>query len=259
MQCRLRPACLQMTGAPGVGICKRDCPTCDYDGCSLSVEKRINEPVYRKHHIVDVDLSHLDIELERERAAYKKEHYKRYVMYNNLFGDLKEKRKEAAQRRYHEDPEYFRERSKKWYAEHLATGPRKSRYFPPCNLDCLHCEYDDCTLPEDWLRQAQQQGWLEKNPNYHAEYRKKNRELLRIKNKIYYEENREWILEQRAERRADPEVKERRKRCDKIWRANNPDKVKAIQKRYRGAHREEINAKRREARRKRAEAQQTTS
>lgn len=94
--------------------------------------------------------------------------------------------------------------------------------------------------------------FLKKNPNYFAQYRENNRELLREKGKEYYANNKKKILERQKKHRQKPEVKAQRYLYDKHYRETHREAELAKKKRYREKHRDEINAKKRMSRAKKA-------
>lgn len=54
-------------------VCKRDCPSCSYNGCSLSTEKRQNAPVYVAGVIQENRIElHLETRYFIEQLAHKK-------------------------------------------------------------------------------------------------------------------------------------------------------------------------------------------
>ena len=133
--------------------------------------------------------------------------------------------------------------------------------MPECQMNCENCKYEDCILPEDWRKKANQANWQKNNPDYFANYRAENQQLLREKGKAYYAQHKEERLARQKEHRSKPEVKAQRAAYDKKYRKAHPDTEREKRRRYRErhpekirerkrayyeAHKEEINKKRRE-------------
>lgn len=262
--CPLYHRCKELKGyAEASKVCKKDCATCDYTGCTMSMENRKIEPLYVNGFIMAEPLP-LSIELEREkeRLHHYITHRKNYVFYNTLFGDFRERRNKQQRDRYHADLEFSRQRAREWYRAHYVkqVKPIPESILPECQLNCENCKHEDCVLPEDWRKKANQANWLKNNPDYFANYRKENRQLLREKGKDYYAQHRDERLTYQKEHRSKPEVKAQRAAYDKEYRKTHPeierekkrrynerhrDKVLEQKKAYYEAHKDEINAKRR--------------
>lgn len=249
--CRLYPICSKMSPSAG-SICKRDCPSCDYKGCSMSAQDRIEQPLYQNHITLTWSEPIDDVTFFREQRKHKEQHHRMYEYYNKIFGDLNERRAARARERYHKDPERYRQQTRNWYNKHCKSNavPTISEdIMPPCHLDCENCPHDDCVLPENWEKQARYKRWLANNPDYHQRYREKHREQIRTAGKDYYATHKAEILKRRREHRQKPEVKAARNAYDKAYNQAHPEKKKAKSKRYYEAHKDEINARKREKRR----------
>ena len=247
MDCPLYPVCAQSRKPT---VCIRDCPNCAYEGCSLTPQQRISEPVYVDHVIQGEQLDlRLEIRRMREQSEHKVEHRKRYVYYNRLFGDYRERRNKQNRERYWRDPEFARQRAREWYQKHYVKKGRSidQRFLPECNLQCEECRYPDCILPEDWLKRAYQDAFLKSHPDYFANYRETHREELREKGRAYHAANREKRLEWQHQYRQQPEVKRKKAAYDAAYRQTEAGKASSRRRKekYYAAHRDEINAKRR--------------
>ena len=251
-RCPLYHTCKGMKGyAEASKVCKRDCATCDYTGCSMPLEQRKTEPLYVNGIVITEPLPiPIERERERERRIHIVTHRKNYEFYNKLFGDWKERRNKQNRDRYHADPEFHRQRAREWYHAHYKKQEQTipESIMPECKLDCMNCPYIDCILPEDWRRRANMENWKKNNPTYYADYRENNRELLREKSKQYYSENREERLARLKEHRSKPEIKAKRAAYDKEYRKTHPEVVRRKRKKDYEAHKNEINAKRRQQR-----------
>lgn len=249
--CPLGEICKKMDIKIITSACKRDCPSCTYEGCSMPMEKRKEYPLYI-NKLITTERIHLPIEAERERErlVHKADHRRNWEFYNRLWGDLRERKNRACRERYASYPEFYRKRSREWYRKNHAARPEiiPEEIMPECRLECQNCKHDDCILPEDWKQRAWSQNWKKRNPGYYAEYREKNRALLREKGRKYYAENSEKIKTRRNARRQDPEVKRKRAEYDREYRKKHPEKEREKHKRYREKHRDEINARKREKR-----------
>lgn len=248
-RCPLYHSCKDLNGYKKASkACKKDCANCSYKGCSLTMEKRKSEPLY-VNGLITVQPLPLDKDfvIERERTLWKKTHKVNYDFYNWLWGNRKEYNKKYIEQNREKHNEY----AKKYYKTHYASpkGNKKAvSVTPKCELKCFECPYEDCILPENWLKKAYQEEWKKNNPTYFEEYRENNRELLREKGRKYYDENREEILARQKVRRAKPEVKAQRAEYDKRYRELHPEKEREKHHRYYEKHKDEINAKKRERR-----------
>ncbi|MDE5994287.1 MAG: hypothetical protein K2G60_02105, partial [Oscillospiraceae bacterium] len=65
----------------------------------MPLERRKNEPLYINGFTYIQPLP-LPIETEKEKIMHKVEHDKKYVFYNKLFGDLKERLRIYYKKRY---------------------------------------------------------------------------------------------------------------------------------------------------------------
>lgn len=231
--------------ADASSVCKRDCASCSYKGCSLSEENRKNNPLYVKGY-TNAEPLFLNIETikSEEHKKHIQNHKKKYVFYNQLFGDWNARRNKQNRARYHANPEYRRQYAREWYRTHYVKQAKSipEAIMPECGLDCLNCPHPDCILPEDWRRKASQANWKKNNPNYFAEYRAKNRELLREKGAKYREEHREEILKRQRARRATPEGKSKRAESDKRYRESHRESERERNKRWREENPEKYRA-----------------
>ena len=184
--------------------------------------------------------------IDKKTSKEKEEHNKRYYFYNCFFGDLKERRSKINKRYYNDNKELLCEKQKIRYRKsHPKKDINDCDNKPNCQLDCFNCPYPDCVLPLNWKKQQSHNNWCQNNPNYFAEYREKNREELRQKNKNYYKNNKDTILQKRKEHRAKPEIKEKRKEYDTKYRNSHKEQIKIKQQRYYEKHKDKINAKKR--------------
>ncbi|MBP3674051.1 MAG: hypothetical protein J6J18_09515 [Oscillospiraceae bacterium] len=237
--CRLYAICSQMQ-LPNT--CRRDCPSCSFDGCTLSAEARFTDPVYVSG-VIQGNRLELDLESRywREQHDHKIAHKKKYYQYNFLFGDLKEKNRLRCRTYYYANQERCNEQIRKNYRKHHQPIELKmpdEAYLPKCGLKCEECTAPDCTLPEDWRLKA----------------------LNRQRNKKYYDKHQKIILEKQRKIRQRPEVKayraeqnreyqrthrEKIAQKSKKWRDAHKDQVREIQRAYYAANKDIINAKRR--------------
>lgn len=237
--CPLWDTCSKMDIKKLISVCKRDCASCSYEGCTMPMEKRKDAPLY-VNRLVTVNMLDLHIERnrERERQDHRKEHRKLYIFYNTIWGDYREKKNKKCREKYHTDLEFSREQARKRQRKYYKKHPRVMQYtiIPECRLDCEKCKYDDCILPDNWRVKARQEKWKKKNPNYSADYREKNREKLRRQNREHYAKNKELINARKREKRKDPEVKQRYVEYYRQYREANREKIRENQKRYRDQH-----------------------
>ena len=237
--CRLYHICSQIQ-LPNK--CRKDCPSCSYDGCTLSTERRLADPVYISCVIQG---NRLELDLEgrywREQHDHRVVHKKEYRRYNFLFGDLKEKNRLWYRTYYYANQERCNEQIRKNYRKRHQPIELKmpdGAYLPKCGFKCEECTAPDCTLPEDWRLKA----------------------LNRQRNKKYYDRHREEILEKKRKIRQRPEVKAHRAEQNreyqrthrketaqksKRWRDAHKDQVREIRRAYYAANKDIINAKRR--------------
>lgn len=247
--CRLFLRCSQIEYQNKV--CCQDCPSCTYAGCSLTPRQRQMQPVYVEH-ILQQEMQDLNLETRRwrEEQAHKAQHRALYIFYNNLFGDLRERRNQRQRQKYWQDPEYYRMLSRQSYNKHRKPPTRQviPKYLPECGLNCSDCLYEDCILTENWEKKAYMDNFLRNNPDYFAKYRETHREELREKGKRYYAENAEKIRKRAKLHRQKPEVRAQRAAYDQAYRKAHPESEIRRRKRYYAAHRDEINARRRQQR-----------
>lgn len=250
--CPLYNRCKELKGYSEAGkVCKQDCATCDYTGCTMSMEKGLSEPLYINGRVMTQILPlPIDQEREKERAIHKITHRQNYEFYNTLFGDYRERKNKQQRNRYHADEEFYRQRAREWYRTHYVKQEKTvpEAIMPKCKFDCFNCQHGGCILPEDWRHKANMENWKKNNPNYFAEYREQNKELLREKGKKYYEEHREERLAALKLHRQKPEIKAQRAAYDKEYRKIHPEKERERQRRYYESHKDEINARRRQQR-----------
>ena len=124
---------------------------------------------------------------DKKTIEEKKYHTKMYLFYNYLWGDRKEKWKQY----------YIEHRRKRDKSLHPHEDFASVRINDICNGDCFNCIYDDCILPEDYLKKQYRKNFIKSHPKYYAEYREKNREQIREKSKVYREKNKEQIRERK--------------------------------------------------------------
>ena len=218
--CRLNLICSQIQTQT---VCKKDCPSCTYNGCSLTDQQRRTTPVYVSG-IIQGERTFIDLKGKywREQQEHRKKHKKLYYIYNCLWGNTLEKNRTRSKARYDADPEYWRMKAAEYYRR---KHPQQSEdpipvgaTLPECGLNCDCCPYPDCTLPDDW----------------------REKEINRIRNRRFYKNNREKLLEKQKERRSRPEVKAQRAEWDKQYRKKHPEKDREKQRRYREKHPEKV-------------------
>ncbi len=250
INCRLYPICAQIQKQT---ICKRDCPTCDYDGCSLPADLRRSNPVYIVN-LIQSDRLPLDLDgqRDREQLAHRTQHKKLYEYYNDLFGNRRDRRNRQCRARYWRDPDYYRQLARESYRRRYDPRPKKldQRFQPECQFHCDDCPYPDCILPTDWRRRAYAEDFINRNPDYFRQYRLEHREELKAYNQQYYADHKEKRWEYQRAHRQKPEVKAQRAAYDKAYRQTAAGKESARRRRakYYAAHKDQINAKRREKR-----------
>ncbi len=229
-------------------VCCQDCPSCTYEGCSLTAQQRQKQPVY-VDHVIQQDRLDLNLEIRymQEHLNHRKQHKKMWEFYNKLFGDLRERRNQRQRERYWQDPEYHRMLVRKSYYKHRAPSVRRINppVLPECGMECFNCPHEDCILPENWLQQSYMADYLRKNPDYFAKYREAHREELREKYRLYYAENKVDVLRRQQERRQKPEVKAQRAAYNKSYRKAHPESAKRKKRKYIDAHRDRVNANKR--------------
>lgn len=241
-----------------IAICKMDCPTCTYEGCSLSADKRNSEPLYVKK---EVQSEMLDLNLEtirtKEQLLHYKQHEKMLYFYKTLFGHELERRAKyrKSNREFINQTQNEKRRQKKIAndsffddsADLSFTDSEKG--YLPCGGDCFSCEYDDCILSEDDVKKCKTKAY---NRNYYLLHKKeiienqrayrnrcvqldsqyyskeyaKYREIHLQKSKKYYEEHKkEW------------------QEYSKKYRAEHKEELRQKKLAYREAHREELREK----------------
>lgn len=144
----------------------------------------------------------------RERNANNPEYKARKAAADKKYREEnKERLSAAAKLRYLENPEVAKERVKKYASE----NQEKIKEYRVENKE---------------KRNKQSRDWYQNNQDkvleYRAEYNEENAEILREKSRLYAKEH--------------PEI-------SKAWRAANPEKVKAVDKRMRVKHKDKIYAK----------------
>lgn len=190
-----------------------------YDICKKMKERPfVPVPLRRYRYVNAVPLTYNE----------KREHNRKYHLYNYLFGDSKQKMHN-----------YYIENREKILASKGVKHSHKIYKVQEgyCNFDCEHCEYEDCILPK----------WNDTS-EYMKLWKKQHKEEIHKQSKVYYEEHKDEISLKRKKHRAKPEVKKARAEYDKKYREQNRDKEIAKQKRYYEKHKDEINAKKREKR-----------
>lgn len=243
-------------------ICKKDCATCDYTGCTMPKEKRITNPLYINGYTSEssIDLS-IDEKRQAEKQAYIKEHKKRYRELNTLFSEeyrLKEKMRRAEYRQ--NNIEKLREYNRQYYKKRLAPQHTQQKqlnpqFLPPCKYDCLNCIKPDCDVGENEYRRNYHKHYRDLHKENLAEKRKAykaaNREILNEKSKEYYYAHRQECLERNKIYREKHQEEQRQ--YFKEYREKNREKIAEYKKKYRETHREECRTRAREwARKKRA-------
>lgn len=241
--CRLHSVCSQIRQQ---SVCKKDCPSCSYQGCSLPVERRKSQPVYLAG-LITADRVDLDLvgRYEREHTIHRVTHKKRYAFYNWLFGDIRERNRQRSREYYYRNRELLRAARQAKKAVNEINGDVKlpdAAFLPECGLKCSECSKSECDLPEDWREKS----------------------LNRQRNRKYYYAHQDEVLEKQRMIRQRPEVKvyraeynrkyqqnNREKTIEKSrrWRTQHPERFAESQRKYREANREKINARRREKRR----------
>lgn len=243
--CRLWSRCSQMQVPT---TCPRNCPTCDYNGCSLSPEHRLTIPVY-VHGVIQED--RLDLNLgarwSQEQTAHRKRHNRQWYYYNCLFGDLKERHRESNVKYRLANPEKCRESARRyWRKKHPHKGRASQRkYYPPCGLKCDACEHPDCILPENWSDQLIAAAKMERDPDYYKRYLAANRERIVSYRKDYYAANRKEIRAKQKSYYQQPGVKSRLAEKRRKYVEENQAKVKAYKKAWYEQNKARINAERR--------------
>lgn len=229
--------------------------------------QRQTNPVY-VNCVIQGDRLELNLEGRywQEQADHKKNHISKYIFYNNIFGNRREKINARQRERYWKDPEYRRQLSRESYAR---RHPKKQqsideRFMPACRLQCEECQHPDCILPHDWLKKAYAAEFLAKHPDYFKQYRLEHAEERKDYERQRYQQKKPEILKRQKEHRQKPEVKAKRAEYDRQYRKAHPesaklrkkryaeahpDRVRAQKRAYYAAHKDEINARRREIRR----------
>ncbi len=230
--CPLYHICKDMNKEAITSVCKKDCATCNYEGCTMSKEKRISEPLY-VNGLTRSEPIPLPMEEERnkERRFHLKEHAKMYHQYNMLFNkEYRQKLKIQQQNYRNEHRKQRNEWARKNYRKsHPNSEAHKKElnpeFLPPCKYDCLNCTKPDCDISENYYKNAYINHWRKNNQERYSEYRKK-----------YYADN----------------IEKERERLKK-WREENPEKLKAQRDNYNivrrqnyAKNKEAINAQRRE-------------
>lgn len=212
-RCRLYPVCSKMDISINNDICKRDCPSCDYIGCSLPLEQRQTHPIYI-NSFIQGERKELNLETRRwrEKDEYKKKHRTLYFLYNSLFGDLQERWRERSRQYRQNNRDKILAYQRKWRAAHRSE--KTETILPECKFDCFNCPHEDCVLPDDWKEKA-----LDKK---------------------YYEQNKSAIAQRRKAHRQKPEIKAARYEYDKRYRKEHPENVRKKQKKYRDLHPEKV-------------------
>lgn len=223
--CRLYPICSQMDSATSHSVCIMDCPNCKYEGCSLSEKDRKDNPLY-VDHICQQENQTMDYDLIRfrEKQKYRKQHDALYCFYNRLFGDLREKKRVRAR-------EWRRQNRQVSKSENKQSSKRASSYIPDCcDKDCFNCKYEDCLLPENWLKRAYQKKYYDTH---------REAELARVK--AYHESH--PVETQEYQKKYYETHKEETKSKVRRWREANPEKYQAQTKRNNQKRQERRNGK----------------
>lgn len=246
--CRLYPLCSQIQPQT---VCKRDCPTCAYDGCSLTPQRRQSEPVYIAG-VIQADRIDLDLEGRywRGHEEHRKQHKKLWYFYNTLWGDYKEKHIASCRKYRQANIEICREKARirakiKWRETHPNCGKGRRKYYPECGLDCANCPHPDCILPENWSDQLIAAAKHERDPGYHARYYRANKQKINARSKEYYADNRDRMRRQQKEYYQKPEVKAQFARRSKQYVEAHREQVQAYKKAWYEKNKERINAGRR--------------
>lgn len=246
--CRLYSACSQIQKT---SVCKRDCPVCNYGGCSLSAEQRCSSPVYIAG-VIQKDRIELNLERRywQEHQEHLQRHKKLYYFYNCFFGDYRQLQNARNRNAYHENIEVRREKNrisqKRQRAKNMNANSNKQRkYTPECQFDCENCKYPDCILPLDWEKRMYAAKRKSEDPEYYARYYRNNREKLRAYGKRYYKENRDKVRAHQKEYYQQPEVKARRAERAKQYAQSHREELKAYKAEWYRKNKDKINAKRR--------------
>ena len=117
--CPLGKVCRTMNIKELTSVCKKDCQTCTYTGCSMTFEQRKSIPLYINGVVTSQRVNlHIDFEREKERLLHKELHKKQYEFYNLLWGDLRERKNARQRAKYAADPEYYRGKAREYYEKH---------------------------------------------------------------------------------------------------------------------------------------------
>lgn len=245
--CRLAEICKTIEIRKVTSVCKRDCASCTYIGCSMPMQNRQKEPLYVSGVITAERLElRIEIEREKERIAHRKNHARLLQYYNTLWGDYQKRKNEANKRAYHDNPEYYRAKAREYRKKRRVDKPKiiPEEIMPECRLDCENCKYDDCILPEDWRQKKIWAIYREKNKDIikarQKKYYEEHKEELRAKKKRYYAEYRDKINEKMREKRMDPKAKQQKAEYDKQYYQMYKEKHKNQAKKYYEEHKDEI-------------------
>ena len=253
-QCRLYSLCSQIALPT---VCKKDCPSCSYSGCSLDAVLRVQRPVY-VGGVIQSDRLDLNIEGRywQEHAAHRKRHANLWYFYNCLFGGYREKHRICCHNWYYNNLEKSRasgrESAKKRYRKtHPNCGQKKARkYNPPCGENCESCPYEDCILPEDWRDRLSAAARLEKDPDYYKRYYRANLPRIRAYRQQYYQDNHAKIRAKQKAYYQRPEVKALFAERSKNYVASHREEIKAYKKAWYERNKAIISAQRKEKRNK---------
>ena len=248
--CRLYSICSQIKLPT---VCKRDCPSCSYPGCSLDELSREQFPVY-----IDgiIQSNRLDLDIEKrywqEHTAHRKHHARLWYYYNCLFGDQRERHRNSGSKYREANIEKCRASArasakKRWRKLHPNCGQKPTRkYNPPCGEDCENCPYDDCILPEDWQKKLFAAAKREKDPDYYKRYYRANEPRIRTYRTQYYKDNHSKIRAKQKAYYQRPEIKAQFAERSRKYAANHREEIRAYKKAWYEKNKAAISERRKE-------------
>lgn len=247
-------------GKPHQEICKQDCISCSYQGCSLSMEDRKTAPIYIDH-VVQGEM--LDLNIETIRFREKNQHYRHHAQllyfYKTFFGDELNRRAKYRElnRAAINEAQKQKRRQNAIYREldHADTESRFSdveKAFLPCCGDCFQCEYEDCILTDEAIKNAKRKA---RDHQYYLNHQdtikkrvKERRERLVSTDPQYYAKEYAKYRERQllSKKQYAQEHKEKIRAYQKAYQKKNAERLREQKAAYRAAHREELREKARQ-------------